>query len=424
MNVVFVAPPVLDNGRFTMAEDCCWGTRGTRILPIMMLSCASQMEDASFVDLSIDPPSKLREKKADVVIYPLMWNNHEEIHQKMSQICGNTPTIILAVPSGYMLDHAMLKPRPYAVIYSEPEKVVKGLDRLSTRGDLQSWRAGAKGIAWANQSDVVHKTEPLPTCMDDLEDTNFHIVPTHYWRHYGVLGYQISRGCPYRCHFCVWGGSTVTDPTFKMRPAKQTAEDLMQLRSLAKEHNAKALIYTLSAQLTTNLNWIKQFRDYMARDPYLFQGNVNLYDLTDEKMQLLKESGLTSISVGVEAVTDSLLEKMNKKHRFKHIIQSMKVLDKHYDRYICHLRIGFGETDKDIAETNINLARIKRAGIHNARFHFGPIVFYKGTYWGEHPPCPVERHNNLGYPAYCPRMAGIPDWRPAAELLKRYGWVK
>ncbi|MCK4265907.1 MAG: hypothetical protein KAX31_01405, partial [Thermoplasmata archaeon] len=249
---------------FALAEDCCWSLTRNRYLPAGLLACASQMEDAFFFDLSIEPPESLELLKPDLIIYSLfayLPTIAGLLHSTMSKICKDVPKIILAVPPGYMEDYARLEPNPFCVVYSEPEKVFADFQG----DDLIEWRANAKGTAWVDDTGF-HRTEPLKTCIHDIKGTNWDLVPSSYWFHYDRVVYQVSRGCPWRCKFCVWGASTVTDRTFRMRPAEQVATDLTNLRETIDKH-LKLLdpipLQLLSAQLTTDIRWIREYHSLM-----------------------------------------------------------------------------------------------------------------------------------------------------------------
>ena len=419
MKVAFVNPPKL-YGHFLQAEDCCWGITPEANLPGGLLSCASQMEDAFFFDLGLESPEKLASLKPDLIVYPTFVRFALEIHTKMAKVCKDIPKITIALPPGYMEDFAKLEPNPFCVVYSEPEKVFSALE-----GDLVEWRSGSRGTAWMDD-EVFHKTAPLRGCLHEIKGTDWSLIPPRYWPHYWQAVYQISRGCPWRCHFCVWGGSTVTDRTFRMRPAEQVATDLINLRDTANRYRdtnntiAPIKLYTLSAQLTTSIKWIRAFHSLMKDRPYPFKGNVNLRELTPENIRLLNKSGMTTTSAGAEALTDPLLKKLNKGQSFEDIIRGIKILNQAGAGawYIIHLKNGFGETKKDIAETLANIKVMKERGIKHSRFHIGtPILYYKGTVMAERPPKTLVFDHRFG--AFRQKNILIDDWlKVKAKLLE------
>jgi radical SAM superfamily enzyme YgiQ (UPF0313 family) len=360
-----------------MSDECCWGITGEPVLPANILAAASQTDNAFYFDLAIDPPEKLAAMKPDLIVYPIVTKFKHRIHRRISKIARNVPKIAIGNPPGYMEEFAKMQPNPFCVVYSDPEKVFKDFHLVE---DLHEWRANSKSVAWVEDGEY-HQNEPSRTCIHEIKGTNWNLVPREYWPHYLEVIYQITRGCPHRCSFCCWGASTVSDRTFRMRPAEQVATDLTKLREIAnRDRETPIHIYALNAQLTTDMKWIKEFHALTSDDPYPFKGNINFRELTAEKHQLLSESGMTTTSAGAEAITDPLLEKLNKCHDFEDVVRSINILNEAGAQYILHLKSGFGETRRDIRETLDNIIELRRRGIRHSRFHIAsPIIYYKGT---------------------------------------------
>jgi len=451
-----------------VAEDCCWGLIHTRNLPAVLLAAASQMEDAFFFDLSIEPPENLEVLKPDLIVYPLIpihykgklvsWMEENQdylrahystaskeqimevigpihFHSIMSDICKGIPKIVLAVPPGYMKEYAGLKPNPFCVVYSEPEAVFSDF-HVTTKDELVEWRKHSKGTAWVDD-DIFHKREPLKTCIHDIRGTNWDLVPPSYWSHYRCVIYQITRGCPWRCNFCVWGGSTVTDRTFRMRPAEQVATDLINLRRTINKHkhltgtrynvgsisagstSHPIILYTLSAQLSTDIGWIREFQSLMKGAPYPFQGNITLHDLTKEKLELLAQAGMYLFVAGLEALTDPLLMRMNKPHNFEDVIRGIKILNESGVHY--HLKLisgGYGETKAEIKEILDNIEIMRKRGIEHSNIKVGgPIIYYKGTVIGENPPEELVYDSAHGFRQ---KHIHTKEWIEVTKKLREY----
>lgn len=363
MKIAFVNPPPIGRrGACVEAEDCCWGI-GPLVLPAMLLACASEAKRAGqhvkFIDLAIDGQADL--SKYDLVVHSLAWQWYKPVNEAMEKLCGGVPRIVLAVPPGYADVYRIYAPY---VIHSEPERAMMMLP--SSLSWLDAWYGQYR-----------HAQE---NAFNDLFSVDYTLVPKHYWKHYKAAVYQVTRGCPYRCKFCVWGGSTVTDTSFKMRPAKQVADDLKQLRELSTAERGTPLpLYLLAAQLTTSRKWIDAFRREMEDDPYPFQSNVNLFDLTEDRIVDLMAAGLVSTSVGLEAVTTPLLKKLGKPYTFEKALDSLLVLQRVGIRFKAHIRYGFGETEADVQESVENVKRMRAAGLKNLLVDFAPIIHYSGT---------------------------------------------
>lgn len=425
LRVAFVVPPKLSNGRFIEAEDCCWGAMNKRVLPAMLPACASQMEEAVFIDLSIDGAWAIRQARPDVVVYPVIWAYHREIMDRMKALLPKTPHIVIPVPFGYANDLAALKPRPFCVVNSEPEAIFAAFRARNVR-ELRAWRRNAEGLTWYEKGEL-YRSGWLPNCMGNLKQTDFGLIPRHYWKYYKkAVMYQVTRGCPYRCTFCVWGGSTCTDRTFKMRPARQVAQALHQIREHANrvldtDVAEPVVVRLLSAQLTTRLDWIKAFHRFMVSRPYPFQGNVNLHELTEEKLRLLMEAGMWAASAGFEGLTNEALETMRKPHTFEEGLHGALLLEESGIKYKLNFRIGYGEKAGDVKQALTNLRRLHEAGIRRPRVKVAPLVYYKGTAIKENPPC--ETMQDPRFDVDMERMAGIPrEWNRIGALIKEFGW--
>lgn len=418
MRLAFVNPPRIGRKkRAVEAEDCCWGL-GPLVLPAMLLACASEAQraghDVAFVDLAIDKPQALPDFALDAVVHALAWQWHGIVNKAMAEACGNVPRVVLAVPPGYAKRYAELDPAPLFALHSEPER---GMHPLPGKGTgFTDWLPHTCTLAGI-------QVEMPDNSLDQLGAVDYTLVPTHYWQHYAAAIYQVTRGCPYRCSFCVWGGSTVTDPTFKMRPAQQVADDIGQIRRLSVEARGKPIpLYLLCAQLTTNEKWIADFERAMQGVPYPFQANVNLGDLTADKLRVLMKCGLVSTSIGLEAVTTPLLGMLGKPYTFERAVHGLLTLQEVGINWKAHVRYGFGETAEDVAEATANLLKMKGAGLRNPRIDFAPIVHYEGTRIREEAtyelgPLPGSEVERLA-------MADPPDWSPFVDRLREYGWLK
>ncbi|MFA5217044.1 radical SAM protein [Sulfuricurvum sp.] len=416
--IAFVNPPRVKEG-FIEAEDCCWGASSKLVLPAMLLSCASQIKDAIFIDLAIDNLNDLKILSPDIIVIPLAWQYHRETYNTMAQFCSQNgiQLVVIAVPPGYVQDYAMLEPNPHMVVYSEPETVFKD---WADHEFSDEWKYDPANSGIAYYSSGIVTLRGIRDCeFDKIGRTNYAwLVHPHYRDRYRVAVVQATRGCPYRCHFCVWGGSTITDKSFKMRNPKVVADDL---KAVWKILNQK-FIYLLSAQLTTNLDWIKEFHKNMVGSGVQFQSNVRINEVTDEKLKLLSESGMTNTSVGVEALTDKLLLRLKKGYDMETVKKGLVIMDNSGIPYHVHLRLGYGETVEEIAEVHKSLDELAKLNLKNMRADLGPLIFYKGTVYGDNHPC--ESVPSPNYTENCPMMKGIPrEWNAIGQRLIEMGWI-
>lgn len=381
MKIAFVNPPSIYDGKFGIeAEDCCWGRSARRILPYALLSAASQVKrhDVKYFDMAIDEVEEtceINEFGPDAVVYPVVYQELDELVRVTRELPGRH--VRLAYPPGYADE---LVERDKYVIYSEPEQALGFLDSYNY---VRKWAVNTPGIVYRGK--LQENTTPMNNQLHLLNDIDYSLVPEHYWPYYRLAVYQVTRGCPYRCHFCSWGGSTVTDRTFRRKDPAQVARDICSLRDHANRHrgtdrNRPIPLYLLASQMSGSVVWLKKFHRLMSPRPYPFQTNVNAHELTAEKLRLLMESGLRTTSIGVECLTDRLLKKINKPHTFDEVLAAVNLLEGAEISYSLHFRYGFGETETDIEESLENLDELKKVITGNmCRMDIGPFIYYKGT---------------------------------------------
>jgi len=407
VKIAFVNPPRLSRKRAIEAEDCCWGA-GPLVLPSMLLSCASEAKRAghevAFLDLAIDGPECLHRFGPDVIVHPLAWQWWREVDKEMARWAGalGVARVAVSIPPGYARYYRKNIDDCF-IIEGEPEATLAQIGRRGERGPM--WLPSLIGNR-----------------LDELGPIDYSLVIPHYWPHYQAAGYQVTRGCPYRCTFCTWGGSTVTDTTFKMRTALQVADNIKELREIAGRYREKQLpLYLLAAQLTTSEQWIREFHAEMACDPYPFQSNVNLAEVTPEKIALLKGAGLVSCASGLDAVSDEVLSLMDKPYDFDTALDGLLVMrDSGLLRRV-RVRYGMGETQDAVDESVRNLGRIKKAVGRKLRVAFAPIVHYEGTRvrdeaWYKLEPLPGDGPERLV-------MANPPDYTPFLDKLRELDWL-
>lgn len=409
MKIAFVNPPRIGRRKRAIeAEDCCWGI-GPLVLPAMLLGCASEAYQAGhevvFWDAAIDPEREMI-PKPDLIVHPLAWHYHKMVNQAMIELCGDVPRVALAVPPGYAAHYSKLEGVDYSIADS-PEI--------------------AFGHVPGSADNLVDWEWPPKLGLADTVDTDYDLVPERYWRHYVAAVYQVTRGCCYSCHFCVWGGSTCTSAGWEIKSAERVAREIGVLRALATRYAGAEIdtgqplpLYLLASQLTIDLSWLREFHEHMSPDPYQFQSNVNLADLTAEKLVLLKECGLVSTGIGMEGLTTPLLKKLGKPYTFERAVHGLLTLQEVGLKTRVHLRYGYGEIKTDVQEAVENVGLMHEAGIKPLRVDLAPIVHYEGTRIKEQADYELIPLPKRGVD--CLVMKYPPDWAPVVDAMKALEW--
>lgn len=328
----------------------------------MLLACASEAKAAGhsveYVDLSIDP----QDVKADLVVFNLFWLAHLETVAAIHKYCDGIPALAVAVPPGYAAQLQKLYPW-IKVINAEPEQAMRHLPERPQ--DILTWE-------WDGMT---------PSQFDTLAPVDWSLVPRGYWRHYAVAVYQATRGCPYRCRFCVWGGSTVNDRTFKTRPAAQVADDIDRLQNTVTRHRGTGIpLYVLSSQLTCSAAWVQELYQATRGRVHPWMSNFNLRDVTAEKLDSLIESGMTTYSAGLEATTDEMLTLLGKPYTMEQARRGLAVAEAARRPYKLHILAGYGETGERVKEATRGLGTL---GTLYASLNITQVALLPGTVLGD-----------------------------------------
>ena len=165
-----------------------------------------------------------------------------------------------------------------------------------------------------------------------------------------------SRSCPWnRCKFCVLNEEYV----YRTRSPENIVEEI---EYQSAQYQVDSFIF-VDTELPGNLKRFKTLLKLLMQSSahqekkYRFFAEVSPLFIDPETAQYMQLASFSEIQIGFEAVTDSLLEKMDKRHRFPHNIQALK-LGTQYGLNMQGLNILRGiptETKDDILESCSNL---------------------------------------------------------------------
>ena len=188
-----------------------------------------------------------------------------------------------------------------------------------------------------------------------------------------------SRACPWnKCKFC----SDSEGSPYRARSPEHIVDEI---EFQSTKHNTENFFF-VDSDIAGSRKRFQVLLELLLHasakrgEPYCFFGEISPVFLSSETVHLMKLVSFELIQVGFEAVTDSLLEKMQKRQRFAHNLQALKIGNRH------HLRIGSlnvlrgipDETEEDILEScsNVKFLRFYLNEYPPVPTHF---VLYRGS---------------------------------------------
>lgn len=214
------------------------------------------------------------------------------------------------------------------------------------------------GFAYRNKNKI--KVNPI-SYPEDLDKYN----PS--WRLYGLKDYPlaphgafckqspiapliITRGCPFNCKYC--GG-----PKISGRRIRSHSVDFIikQIEILVKKYGIKE-VHIEDDNFTMDREFVKRFCKMLIKKRFgitwTCPNGVRVDTLDEKLLNLMKKSGLYSLSVGIESGSDRVRKLMRKNLDTKTIEEKIKLIRKCGIDVIGFFIVGYpGETVEDINKT-------------------------------------------------------------------------
>jgi radical SAM superfamily enzyme YgiQ (UPF0313 family) len=159
---------------------------------------------------------------------------------------------------------------------------------------------------------VIYGNEPEKPCIDNFPLPDYHgFGIDEYNRRHSIryMGVLTSRGCPYRCKFCV------QTCNFQERNLSLVFEEIDGYKA---EYGVEMIVFNDNTLNLRKERWMTLCEGMKERN--IGWGAAIRVDNFDEEMaKAAKESGLSYLVVGVESFKQSKLDEMNKRIKTEQI---------------------------------------------------------------------------------------------------------
>jgi len=304
----------------------------------------------------------IKEKQADIIaIYANLMTKVEVI--KLIKILKTDasygfPKIVLGGPDvSYNLENYLKSGAQYLIIGEGEETMAELHEAIVNKTDI----AAVHGIAYLENGEVV-KT-PARVKIKDLSLLplpNRAAIPMdkylNTWKeNHGNSSMTVStqRGCPYTCKWC---STAVYGQSYRRRPAKLVAQELGMLKA---QYNPDT-IWFVDDVFTVSHKWLRSFHEEIIKQDAIipYECITRAERITDEVLQLLKESGCYRIWIGAESGSQKIVDAMDRRVDVgvvQSAINNANALGIETGTFIM---LGYpGEDKKDIQETISHLKK-------------------------------------------------------------------
>lgn len=271
----------------------------------------------------------------------------EAVGQMVERIRKYSSVKIILGGSGFsMMPEAILKTTgaDYGIV-GEGEKAIVEFVNDAAKGIYP-----AAGTILKPVQDLIGR-QILPADYDQ-EILNFYLEKGH------IAGIQSKRGCVHHCIYCSY--PYLEGRIVRQRDPSDVVDDMLNLH---ENHGAKYMFFTDSVFNDDSGQYLEIVREMKRRKVCIpWTAFFKPQGLDDEKVALMKETGMRAAEIGADATTDITLHKLGKPFKYKDILETHDLLHRHGISTAYYYMFGCpGETKETVLEGIANLKALKKA---------------------------------------------------------------
>ena len=170
------------------------------------------------------------------------------------------------------------------------------------------------------------------------------------WKqHHGIsmINLNTMRGCPYSCKWC---SRAVYGSSYRRRSPALVADEIQHL----KQNYDFDMIWFVDDVFTINHKWLREFVNEMesrqVKVPYEIITRADR--LTEEAVQLLKQSGCFRVWIGAESGSQKIIDAMDRRVKVDDVRKMIQLVKSYGIEAGTFIMLGYpGEDETDIKET-------------------------------------------------------------------------
>jgi anaerobic magnesium-protoporphyrin IX monomethyl ester cyclase len=298
-------------------------------LPVIGTILAEAGYDVRVYVEHVKPPEWARIAESDLVCFSCLNAGADKVYRLAREIRMRLgiPTVIGGTHATYFPE-SCLQHCDYVVLGEGDETIVELVDSLHRGGDVGK----IAGVAY-RVGDRVHRTPPRPGPARFDTIPNFDLIAGYRrlrpWdvvlrRKTPILTIQSSRGCPYRCTFCIV--NTMFPDGYRKRDVESVIRDLRDKRrygrnvlfvdnefSVRRGHTKQLLRRIIAERL--DLDMVVFARVEIAKD--------------DELLFLMRQAGISYIYQGYESIQPETLTAYDKQQTLEQIVAAIEKLHRY-----------------------------------------------------------------------------------------------
>lgn len=393
MNILLLNPPF--HHKFSRPQRSPAVTKsGTIYYPIWLAYAAGVLEKAGYDIQLLDAPaqnlgleeirSKVRQEKPDLIVLdtstPSIINDLNIAKDLKENSVDSFITLVGPHVTALPEETLQQSPEVDALARGEYEFILLELANSLSKKDNQQNLYSIGGLTFRDKGRIVHN--PGMAYIQDLDSLPWvsktykrFLRPEDYFNpnaFYPMLTLISSRGCPFRCSFCLYP-QTMTGRKFRFRDIKDVVDEMEYALDIFPQVRS---VFFEDDTLTANKDRCQAFaQEILDRKLKVCWTANSRIDPDYETLRLLRASGCRMLCVGFESGDERVLTAMRKGIKREKMLQFAE--DAKKAGILIHgcFIFGFPGEDRISVEKTIELAL--KLQPDTAQFY--PVMVYPGT---------------------------------------------
>jgi anaerobic magnesium-protoporphyrin IX monomethyl ester cyclase len=219
--------------------------------------------------------------------------------------------------------------------------------------------ASIPGLVWNDKGSIRKNPKSVTEDLDSLGIPAWDLIQPQtypeaqhgaFFRNFPIAPIMVTRGCPYPCTFCA--GGIVAGKRIRKRSVDSVIDEILMLKNVygIKEFHIIDDNFTMDREYAKTL--LRRLKELDLGMSWAVPNGVRMETLDEELLNLMKETGLYLISLGIESGSDKILKFMKKGITTEKIRECIARIDKCGIDTAGFFILGFPtETEETIRQT-------------------------------------------------------------------------
>lgn len=244
---------------------------------------------------------------------PSFYNDLAQI-KKIKSFLPDTKICLVGSHVSYEKENVLTHKEVDFAIVSEYEEAVYLLSKALKNGESLK---DIQGLIYKEDDKIYANGTTKAIEFKSLENSHFDVLPFYNYNdrpiaelEYPSFQIQLSRGCPYKCIFCLWP-QLMYKKNYQLRDLKKVIDEIQKAKDLFGIQSFYVDDDTFNIDKKHLLDFAKLLKEENINLPWAAMARADTI-VDEETIKALKDTGLIMLKFGIESVDEDVLHVMQK----------------------------------------------------------------------------------------------------------------